>query len=34
MDLEHERRLAAVEQRAKSNTHRLDKLEESTQILN
>ena len=34
MDLEHERRLAAGEQRAKSNTHRLDKLEESTQILN
>ena len=34
MDLEHERRLAAVEQRAKSNTHRLDKLEESTQIRN
>lgn len=34
MDLEHERRLAAVEQRAKSNTHRLDKLEKSTQILN
>ena len=34
MDLEHERRLAAAEQRAKSNTHRLDKLEESTQILN
>ena len=34
MDLEHERRLAAVEQRAKSNTHRLDKLEESTGILN
>ena len=34
MDLEHERRLAGVEQRAKSNTHWLDKLEESTQILN
>ena len=34
MDLEHERRLAAVEQRAKSNSHRLDKMEESTQILN
>ena len=34
MDLEHERRLAAVEQRAKSNTHRLDKLEESTETLN
>ena len=27
MDLEHERRLAEVEARAKSNTHRLDKLE-------
>lgn len=34
MDLEHERRLAAVEQRAKSNTHRLDKLEEANRILN
>ena len=34
MDLEHERRLAAVEQRAKSNTHRLDKLEETTETLN
>ena len=34
MDLEHERRLAAVEQRAKSNTHRLDKLEEAARILN
>lgn len=27
MDLEHEKRLTEVEQRAKSNTHRLDKLE-------
>ena len=27
MDLDHERRLTEVEQRAKSNTHRLDKLE-------
>lgn len=27
MDLEHERRLAAVEQRAKSNTHRINELE-------
>ncbi|MFR9065312.1 MAG: hypothetical protein ACLVJO_16870 [[Clostridium] scindens] len=27
MDLEHEKRLAEVEQRAKSNTHRLDELE-------
>lgn len=34
MDLEHERRLAACEERAKSNTHRLDKLEESTEAIN
>lgn len=27
MDMEHEKRLTEVEQRAKSNTHRLDKLE-------
>lgn len=27
MDLEHERRLTEVEQRAKSNTHRLQELE-------
>lgn len=27
MDLEHERRLAAVEAREKSNTHRLDEVE-------
>ena len=27
MDLEHEKRLTEVEQRAKSNTHRLDDLE-------
>lgn len=27
MDLEHEQRLTAVEERAKSNTHRIDKLE-------
>lgn len=27
MDLEHEQRLTAVEQRAKSNSHRLEKLE-------
>lgn len=27
MDLEHEKRLTEVEQRAKSNTHRLEKLE-------
>lgn len=34
MDLEHERRLTEVEERAKSNTHRLDKLEESTEAIN
>ena len=34
MDLEHERRLTAVEQRSKSNTHRLEKLEESTEAIN
>ena len=33
MDLEHERRLTQVEQRAKSNTHRLEKLEESTEAI-
>lgn len=27
MDLEHEKRLTAVEERAKSNSHRLEKLE-------
>lgn len=27
MDLEHEKRLTAVEERAKSNTHRIDRLE-------
>ncbi len=27
MDLVHEKRLTEVEQRAKSNTHRLDRLE-------
>ena len=27
MDLEHEKRLTEVEQRAKSNTHRVEKLE-------
>jgi predicted nucleic acid-binding Zn-ribbon protein len=27
MDMEHERRLTEVEERAKSNTHRLDKVE-------
>lgn len=33
MDLEHESRLTAVEERSKSNTHRLDKLEESTEAI-
>ena len=33
MDLEHERRLAEVEARSKSNSHRLDKLEESTEAI-
>ena len=34
MDLEHEKRLADVENRSKSNTRRLDKLEESTEAIN
>ena len=34
MDLEHERRLTAVEQRSKSNTHRIEKLEETTEAIN
>ncbi len=34
MDLEHERRLTQVEQRAKPNTPRLEKLEESTEAIN
>ena len=34
MDLEHEKRLADVENLAKSNRHRLDKLEEDTVVLN
>ena len=38
MNCEHEvefaEKLAEVEQRSKSNTHRLDKLEESTTVLN
>lgn len=33
MDLEHEQRLTAVEERAKSNTKRLDKLEETTDAI-
>ncbi len=34
MDLEHEKRLTAVEQACKSNGHRLDRLETSTAVLN
>ena len=33
MDLEHERRLTQVEQRSKSNTRRLEKLEASTEAI-
>lgn len=34
MDLEHEQRLTSVEGRCKSNTHRIDKLEKDTEVLN
>ena len=34
MDLEHEKRLTDVENRASSNTKRLDRLEENTSVLN
>ncbi|MBE6934700.1 MAG: hypothetical protein E7462_06615 [Ruminococcaceae bacterium] len=34
MDLEHERRLTQVEQRSKSNTHRLERLEATTEAIN
>lgn len=34
MDLEHEKRLTVVEDRSKSNTKRLDKLEETTKAIN
>lgn len=34
MELSIEHRLTAVEDRAKSNTHRLEKLEESTEAIN
>lgn len=34
MDLEHEKRLADVENRSKSNSKRLDKLEENTEAIN
>lgn len=33
MDLEHEQRLTAVEERAKSNTRRLEKVEASTEAI-
>ena len=33
MDLDHERRLAQVESRAKANSHRIEKLEESTEAI-
>ena len=34
MDMEHERRLTEVEERSKSNQHRICKLEESSEALN
>lgn len=34
MDLEHEKRLTAVEERAKSNSRRLDDLEDTTKTIN
>ena len=34
MDLDHERRLTEVESRSKSNTKRIDKLEEHTEAIN
>lgn len=34
MDMEHERRLTEVESRSKSNTKRIDKLEEQTEAIN
>lgn len=34
MDLEHEKRLADVENRSKSNSKRLDRLEEYTEAIN
>lgn len=34
MDLEHERRLTEVETRSKSNTKRIDKIEEQTEAIN
>lgn len=34
MDLEHEKRLTEVVERSKSNTKRIDKLEEQTEAIN
>lgn len=34
MDLEHEKRLTEVEARSRSNTKRIDKLEEQTEAIN
>lgn len=34
MDFEHERRLTEVEARSKSNTKRIDKLEQQTEAIN
>lgn len=34
MDLEHEQRLTAVEERSKSNAHRIESLEHSYDVLN
>ena len=34
MDLEHERRLTEVEERCKSNSHRLENVEKSTEAIN
>lgn len=34
MDLEHEKRLTAVEERSKSNSHRLDELEGTAKSIN
>lgn len=34
MDLEHEQRLTAVEERSKSNSHRLEALEKQTEAVN
>lgn len=34
MDLEHEKRLTAVEERSKSNSHRIDELEDTSKSIN